>query len=229
MTTICSSLCTFYQSTIGKKIIVAITGLAMMGWLLGHMLGNLQVFAGPGDGIEPSMINKYAAMLQSNALILWIVRIVMLKMIVLHVINTIQLTRRNRLARPIAYQMKKSVDATLASRTMIFGGLTLLFYLVYHIMHLTLGTMSPELFVHGDVYGNLVRSFQVPSIAIIYIVAQFALFMHLWHGIQSASRTLGVSNAKYIAAINTLGMALSFIITLGFVSIPVAIWLGCLS
>lgn len=223
------SLCAFFRSSIGKKIIVAVSGLAIMLWLLGHMLGNLQVFMGPGSTVEETRINQYAVMLKANPALLWGVRLGLLTMVALHVVFTVLLTRQNAAARPVGYQRRERVKSTLASSTMIYGGLTLLAYIVYHLMHLTLGNAHPGLYVEGDVYGNLIRGFQVPAIAAAYVVAQVALFMHLSHGARSVPRTLGLSNPKHLAVTDALGLGFAVVVCLGFVAIPVAVFAGMIS
>ncbi len=219
----------FFKSTIGKKIIVALTGLLMVAWLLGHMLGNLQIFAGRASSPSLTKINQYAKFLHDNAALLWITRIVMLKAIVMHVMATISLTRLNRAARPQDYLVKKNLVSSPASRMMIYGGLFIFIYVVYHLLHFTFHVAHGPLLNEKDLYQSIVNSFQVPSISLVYVLGQFALFFHLHHGIQSATRTLGLTNASIITVINKLGTALAVIICAGFSAVPISILMGWVS
>lgn len=217
----------FYGSSIGKKFVVASTGAIMILFLLGHMLGNLQVFEGRGPTIETTRLNEYARLLRLEMPVLWTIRLVLLGALALHVVTTVQLTVQNRAARPDGYVVKKVVRSGLTSRTMIWGGLALFAYVVYHILHFTVGSVHAGMFEHGDVYGNVVRSFQVPVISIVYIVAQVFLYMHLRHGFQSLWRTLGVSHPRYVALAEGAGLVISLVIALGFISVPLAVLFHC--
>ncbi|MCB0326602.1 MAG: succinate dehydrogenase cytochrome b subunit [Bdellovibrionales bacterium] len=223
------SVCTLWRSSIVKKWLVAITGLVMVGFLLGHMAGNLQMFLGRGPSPEATKINEYAAFLKANPALLWGTRIVLLFSVLLHIVTTISLTRQNRKARPESYALRASVASNLASRTMIFGGLTLLFYIIYHLLHFTLGCVHQELFTYPDVYQTVLSSFQIPLISGVYIVAQIALYFHLVHGISSAGETLGVSHPRYRECLNRIGIATATLICGGFISIPVGVLTGLIS
>jgi succinate dehydrogenase / fumarate reductase cytochrome b subunit len=217
----------FYGSSIGKKFVVASTGAIMILFLIGHMLGNLQVFEGRGPTVETTRLNQYAHLLRLEMPLLWTIRLVLLAAVILHVWTTIQLWLENRAARPEGYSNKQSVQSTLYSRTMIYGGLALFTYLVYHILHFTVGAVHKGLLEHGDVYGNVVRSFRVPAISVVYIVAQVFLYMHLRHGFQSLFRTLGVSHPRYVAMLERLGLVVALVITLGFIAVPLAVLFHC--
>lgn len=218
-------LCQYTKSTVGKKTIVALTGLMMVGFLFAHMLGNLQMFEGRGETAELTKMNQYAALLKSEMSLLWIARLGLLAAVITHIIFTIQLTRLNRAARPISYSNKKTYSS-IQSRAMFWGGLFILFYIVYHLMHFTIGNAHPDLFRGHDVYQTVVDSFQVPAIAIVYILAMITLFMHLSHGVQSLFQTLGMNNPIHVRAIKCIGFGLSVIICGGFISIPVGVWMG---
>jgi succinate dehydrogenase / fumarate reductase cytochrome b subunit len=220
-----SSCCRFYHSTIGKKWIVAITGAMMIGFLVGHMAGNLQIFEGRGATIEATKINQYAAFLKKEMMVLWLVRLILLSAVIAHVVTTIQLVRINKKARPVGY-VQRDTYSSVASRMMFYGGLTLFLYIIYHILHFTTGTVHPELYEPHDVYSNMVRSFQVWWISLIYIVAQAALFMHLYHGAVSLFQTMGVTNPRHLSVIKKGGIGLAVIICGGFISIPVAVLAG---
>jgi succinate dehydrogenase / fumarate reductase cytochrome b subunit len=218
-------LCQYTKSTIGKKTIVAVTGILLVGFLVAHLAGNLQMFAGRGESVELNKMNAYAVLLKSNALLLWTMRLGLIAIALAHIGFTISLTRQNRAARPESYALKKSC-ATVASRTMVYGGLFLLLFIVYHLLHFTVGSAHPNLFQEHDVYQTVIDSFNVPAIAIVYILAMCTLFMHLFHGTVSLFQTLGMVNPIHQAAIKKLGIGLSIVICGGFISIPVAIWMG---
>lgn len=218
----------FCSSTLFQKMVVAVTGLMMVGWLVGHLLGNLQIFAGRGVDIEHTKINQYAAFLHQNVALLWAVRFIMLGAIGAHILTTFKLTRANKEARPQDYYVKTPVGASAASRMMIFGGLFILFYLIFHLLHFTFNVAYPSTHQEGDLYQSFIHSFQNPVLVIIYVLGQVALFFHLFHGFQSAGRTLGVPS-RYVHAIEKIGYAVSIFITTGFSSIPVSILLGIIS
>jgi succinate dehydrogenase / fumarate reductase cytochrome b subunit len=207
------------QSTIGKKIVVAVTGLVLFGFVAGHLAGNLQIFLGP------DAINHYSAFLHSMPKALWTARIVLLLSVFLHVVLTIQLTRLNRAARPVAYESFDPQRSSVASRTMIWGGVMVFFYIIYHLLHLTTGTVHPNFNPH-DVYANLITGLSVWYVAAFYIAANIALGFHLYHGVWSVFQTLGLNHPKYnpwrrvVASLAGVGIAA------GYVSIPAAVLLG---
>ncbi len=207
------------SSTIGKKIAVALTGAILLGFVAGHLVGNLQVFLGA------DVLNAYAAYLHSIPKALWAARIVLIIAVVLHVLFTIQLTRLNREARPIGYQSFDPSRSSIASRTMIWGGLVVFFYIIYHLLHLTTGTVHPS-FDRHDVYQNLISGLSIWYVALFYIVANVALGFHLYHGVWSMFQTLGLNHPKYNAARRTLATIAGYGIAIGYVSIPAAIFLG---
>lgn len=213
----------FYQSSIGQKWVVAVTGAIMVLFLIGHMLGNLQAFEGRGEPGHAPRLNSYAHLLRLEMPLLWTIRLGLLAALVLHVLTTVRLTLANRRARPEAYAKHRKLETTLATRTMIWGGLALGAYVVYHILHFTTGTVHRDLYEHLNVYDNVVRSFSVPAISAVYILAQFCLYMHLQHGILSMFQTLGVSHPRYVTGARILGHVLALIITLGFVAVPVGV------
>ncbi len=216
----------FYASTVGKKVIVAVTGLFLIGFLLAHMVGNLQLFAGRGETIATTKLNEYAELLRAEMALLWMARFALLGALALHVSATIQLTLQNRAARPIGYARNEAVQATWASKMMIWGGLALFFFVSYHILHFTAGDVHSDLFTPGDVYGNVVLSFQNGWISAAYLLGQMALFFHLYHGVLSGFRTLGLSSDAYLALAHKLGIALALLITVGFSLTPIAVLAG---
>jgi succinate dehydrogenase / fumarate reductase cytochrome b subunit len=217
-----SGLGAIVRSSIGRKFIVAATGLAMLGFLLAHMVGNLKAFGGA------DALNHYAELLRVEPEILWVLRAGLAVCVVLHVVFVVQLTLENRRARPDGYSAMRTVKASPASRTMLVGGILIGAYVVYHLQHLTLRTVHRELvpFDHTNVFGNVTQSFRNPIITAVYVALQIVLFFHLQHGIQSAFRTLGVGHPRYVLLVRNLGRALALLITLGFASVPLGVLTG---
>ena len=222
------ALAAFYRSTIGKKIIMGATGLIGIGFVILHMAGNLQVFIGQ------SKLNDYGAMLHGplNELT-WLLRIVLIVSVVLHVTMAYQLTQRSRAARPVGYQKRDPQVATLASRTMKWGGVLLLVFIVFHILHFTTETFDPGHWrgmedTHGnrDVYGNIVASFHVWWVALFYIVAMVFLGLHLYHGAWSSVRTLGYAKPSGHPLHRKIALAIAAIVWLGFTLVPVGVIVG---
>lgn len=212
----------FWSSTIGKKVVMAVTGIFMVAWILGHVSGNLLVFKGA------EAMNAYAAFLHSLGGMLWAVRIALLVSVVLHATAAFQLTMAAKAARPQAYVKKQSQTSTVASQLMRVGGVLLLAYIVFHILHLTTGTLHPR-FSEKDVYRNVVEGLRVPWVAGFYIVAMAALGMHLFHGVWSSSRTLGVARPTPRPLERRIAAVLAVVVWAGFTLIPVAVLAGILS
>jgi succinate dehydrogenase / fumarate reductase, cytochrome b subunit len=211
---------TFFQSTIGKKAIMAATGLVMVGFVITHVAGNLLVFAGPGA------MNAYAAALKATGGLLWGARAFLLASVGLHIWAAVSLTAKNRAARPVAYAKKTPQESTLASRTMVYGGLLLAAFLVFHLLHFTTGTIQPAPFSHVDVHGNMIGSFQVPWVAGLYVAAMIALGLHLAHGAWASFRTLGLSKRAQNPFRRRASVAVAIAVWLGFTIIPVAVLAG---
>jgi succinate dehydrogenase / fumarate reductase cytochrome b subunit len=213
---------TFYGTSIGKKVVMAITGLVLFGYVIGHVLGNLQVFMGA------SQLNEYAAMLKANAALLWGVRIVLLVSVILHIVAAVQLTRMNWRSRPDGYYYKDVIQADYAARTMRWSGVIIAVFVIYHLLHLTTGTVHPQFDAH-DVYRNVIIGFRVWPVALFYTIAMVALAFHLWHGIWSMSQTLGLVNPKSDKIIHRLAAIATLAIAIGFISIPMAVLAGLIS
>lgn len=211
---------TFYQSVIGKKVVMAVTGFVLSGFVLGHMVGNLQVFQGPAK------LNHYAEMLQSLGGLLWFVRFVLFLSAVMHVTAAFQLWRLKNEARPQAYVKKAHIATTYAARTMIWSGPIVLAFLVYHILHFTTGQAMGEQFIKGDVYHNVVVGFQNPAVSFFYIIANILLAIHLYHGVWSMFQSLGVNHPKYTPKLKTLAKVYGWVIGIGNVSMPLAVLVG---
>ncbi len=212
---------TFYGSMVGKKVVMGITGLIGIGFVILHSLGNLLVFRGP------SAINSYSHFLKSTAELLWTVRIVLIVAVILHVIAAIQLTRQNRVARPIGYTRRETQVATISSRTMRWGGALLLVFIVVHILHFTTGTIRPAgVFSSEDVYTNVVTSFRIWWVALFYVVAMIALGLHLFHGAWSSVRSIGLSPPSPQPLHRRLSLLIAVFVWAAFTAIPVAVFSG---
>lgn len=214
---------TLYQTTIGKKVVMAASGIILVGFVFAHMLGNLQVYGGA------DMLNAYAAGLRKIPALLWVARLVLLGAVFAHAWSAIQLTQLNRQARPQSYRVKKNLTTNPAAVTMVFGGLALALFIVYHVAHLTVGVGVPGGFDHTNVYGNVIASFSVWWITAIYMLAQIALGLHLYHGTWSLFQTLGLNHPRYNAMRRTLATGLSGLVLIGNISIPVSVLTGIVS
>jgi succinate dehydrogenase / fumarate reductase cytochrome b subunit len=216
----------FCSSSIGRKWIVALTGLGLFGFVIGHLVGNLQVFLG-----SPEPINRYGAFLQGLGELLWAIRFGLLVMVVLHIVFTIKLRLENRTARPEKYAVTKYRAASSPARWMALSGLMVLCFIIFHLLHFTVQSVDPSfLTLHDDkgrhdVYRMIIRGFKNPYASGFYIVAVGLLAMHLNHGIASMFQTLGLNSAKVRPLWEKGGPALSWLIFLGYASIPVAVLL----
>ena len=209
-----------WNTSVGKKAVMAVTGLIMVAYLITHVLANLMVFQGPAK------INAYSAFLHGTGGALWAARLVLLAALVLHVVAAAQLTARRRAARPVPYAAGREPQvSTFASRTLRWGGVLILLFLVYHILHFTLGTVHTS-FVEGDPYHNVVAGFGNPLVIVFYELALAAVGFHLYHGIWSSGRSLGVSPPAPHPLKRQLALALSVLIWAGFTVIPIAVYAG---
>jgi succinate dehydrogenase / fumarate reductase cytochrome b subunit len=212
----------FWSSSAGKKAVMAVTGVILAGYLLTHVLANLLVFEGP------ERINTYAALLHSTGAVLWGARLVLLAAAVLHIVAAVQLARRRQRARPVGYAGGRAAQvSTLASRTIRWGGALLLVFLVYHILHFTTGTAHPE-FIALDPYHNVATGFTNPLVALFYLVAMAALGLHLYHGVWSSGRSLGMSPPSPRPLHRRVALVLAVLVWLGFTAIVVAAGAGML-
>ena len=218
-----------YRSTIGKKVIMAVTGLMLVGFVILHMLGNLQVF------ISPAKMNGYAAFLRSLGELLWLARILLLVALVLHVLMAYQLTRIKQHARPIAYQRREPQVSTAASRTMRWGGVLILVFVIFHILQFTTGTVFPiasrpdalyPAFSQSDVYGNVIAAFRTPWVVTFYVVVMLFLMLHLFHGAWASVRTLGLFKPSRHPLHRRVATGIALVVWLGFTAVPVAVFLG---
>jgi succinate dehydrogenase / fumarate reductase, cytochrome b subunit len=215
-------LTAFYSTLVGKKVIMAASGAILFLFVVGHLLGNLQIFEGP------EKLNAYSAFLKKTGEILWAVRLVLLAALVLHVVASVQVSLANRRARPVAYAVKKSIETSYAARTMIWSGPLIFLYVVYHLAMFTFLVTGPG-YSPTDVYRNEVLAFRVPAISAVYVVAILFLGLHLYHGIWSMLHTLGASNPRYRVLRRTVAPAVAIAITAGYIAIPVAVLAGLVS
>jgi succinate dehydrogenase / fumarate reductase cytochrome b subunit len=221
-----NAISSFLSSSIGRKWIVALSGLALVGFVVGHLVGNLQIFLGPES------INRYGAFLQGLGELLWAVRLGLLAMLVLHVVFTIKLRIENRAARPVRYAVTKRRATTFAARWMLWSGLMVFCFIVFHLLHFTAQKIDPSyLTLHDaqgrhDVFRMMILGFSNKAASAFYLVAVGLLAMHLNHGFQSLFQTLGLSSAKLGSFWSKTGQALSWLIFLGYASIPVAVLTG---
>jgi succinate dehydrogenase / fumarate reductase cytochrome b subunit len=222
-------LFSLWGTTVGKKIAMAVTGVILIGFVVGHMIGNLKVFMGP------EAFNHYAEGLRTfgdpffaRGQLLWLIRVVLLAAVLVHIGAAVLLVRHSRRARPVGYtKYDGGMVFSYASRTMTWGGVIILAFVVYHLLHLTLGTVHPE-FVHGDAYHNFVRGFQSVPVSAAYILAMIPLGFHLYHGFWSMFQTFGVGprvDRWRRGAAATLAIG----VVLGNISFPVAVLAGIVS
>jgi succinate dehydrogenase / fumarate reductase cytochrome b subunit len=227
-----------FGSSIGKKFIMAITGLALFVFVALHMVGNLQVFLGP------ETLNRYGAFLQGNMELLWPARIGLLVVVLLHIWAAVKLSAENRAARPQPYVQHEIVAASYASRTMLMSGLIIAAFIVYHLLHFTVQVPAVNLVGHTrlmpagsfaaledakgrhDIFAMMVLGFQRPVVSIFYIIAMGFLFLHLSHGLSAMFQSLGFKSPTYGPLIARFAVVASWLVFLGYISIPIAILLG---
>lgn len=203
---------------------MAVTGVIGIVFLIGHALGNLLAFRGA------RALNSYSHFLKSTGELLWIVRGVLLTAVILHVVAAYQLTVHNRAARPVGYSRHMPQVSTLAARTMRWGGVLLLVFIVFHIMHFTLGTIRPAgFFAPNDVYANVVGSFRVWWVSLFYLLAMIALGAHLYHGAWSSVRTLGIAQPSEDPLHRRASLVLAILLWLAFTAVPVGVLLGVIT
>ncbi|MBI5507664.1 MAG: succinate dehydrogenase cytochrome b subunit [Deltaproteobacteria bacterium] len=213
-------------SSIGAKVVMALTGLVLVAFLVGHMVGNLQVLGGQ----EP--LNAYAAFLHSKPALLWVVRSGLILAAVLHIVSSVRLTWLNNAARPVAYAVKRPILSSFASRNMLVTGLVVFAFLVYHLLQFTWRLTNPAFSqLHDaqgrlDVYSMVVLSFSERLIAGAYVVALLLLGLHLWHAIGSTFQSLGLTTPKYRRLIDAVSLLVCAVLVVGNVSMPVAILMG---
>jgi len=215
----------FYEAPIGKKAVMAVTGLVLFGYVVAHLLGNLQIYL-PNH----QQINDYAAGLHNPAIapLLLAARLFLLLCVVLHITAAVQLWGQNRAARPVSYHKKSDVPTAYAARTMKVSGFIVAAFVIFHVLHLTVGAipnlpaaeLSPN---HPDARANVINGFLNPAVSAFYILAMVLLCMHLYHGIWSMFQSFGVANPRISAAIKRAAKIIAILIAVGNISIPIAV------
>ena len=211
----------FYGSTVGKKVLMAVTGIILFAYVVAHMLGNLQIYIGE------EQINRYAELLHSSAALLWAARLVLLFCVGVHIVAAVQLWLRNRAARPVKYRVFRPPEVDYAARTMVWSGPILAAFVVYHILHFTTGQVHPD-YEHVKPFHNVIVGFSQPGAAIFYIVANILLAVHLYHGVWSFFQTMGWDHPRFGASRRWIAIAAAVIIGAANVSIPLAVLTGVL-
>jgi succinate dehydrogenase / fumarate reductase, cytochrome b subunit len=210
----------FWDSSNGKKVVMAVTGVILFGFVLGHMVGNLQVYEGP------EVFNNYARFLRLFPIALWVVRLTLLTSVVFHITATVQLALRKKKARPVAYSKKESIASTYSSRTMYWSGPIILAFVIYHLLQFTFGVVGIPDYQEANTYQNVVTGFQQPVVSIFYIIAMILLCLHLRHGVWSALQTVGINHPRYTPILRFLATAVALLVAIGFISIPLSILIG---
>lgn len=210
----------FWASTNGKKIVMAITGAILLLFVIGHMLGNLQVFEGP------EQMNFYGAALRRFPEALWAVRAILLVSVILHIWASVELALRKKRARPVGYAQRENVASSYASRTMYWSGPIVLAFVIYHLLDLTAGTIHRGAFAIGDPYHNVVSGFQVWWVSAWYIFCMILLGLHIRHGAWSMFQSVGMNHPRHTPILKNAAAVLAILIVVGYISIPVSVLLG---
>jgi succinate dehydrogenase / fumarate reductase, cytochrome b subunit len=225
-----------YRTTIGKKAIMALTGFIWVGYVILHMAGNLKIYLGPNAVDEWAMfLRTFGAPVLGSEGVLWLVRLVLLASIVLHVVTAYQLTRLDLNSRPVRYSQRRYLSATISSRSMRWSGVSILVFMVAHILHMTTGHLHPD-FIHPEYAGgvvseaavrhNLVTAFSNPLVTLLYILAMVALGLHLYHSTWSLLESLGINVFPKNNLVKRLAQLVAIVVPVGFASVPIAILLG---
>ncbi len=209
----------FYASTVGKKAVMAVSGCILFLFVLTHLVGNLQIYEGP------EKLNNYSRLLHSMPALLWGARITLLVMVALHIWSSLQLAIRNHEARPTGYAKKKAAGSSYAARTMYWSGPIILAFVIYHLLDFTFGTVNPS-YREGNVYGNVLASFQMPLISAFYMIAMGLLCLHLYHGLWSMFQSLGLQSARFRPVFQRAAAVIAILIAAGNISIPVSVMVG---
>jgi succinate dehydrogenase / fumarate reductase cytochrome b subunit len=220
-----------WNSSLGKKYVMAITGLALAGFVIAHLLGNLQIFLGP------EALNRYGHFLQTTPELVWPLRLGLLAMVVLHIVAAIALARQNRAARPVPYAHFEVVAASYASRTMFMSGIIIFIFIVYHLLHFTV--QVPQINLTGqdfrtledakqrhDIYAMMITGYRNPLVSGFYVLGIALLSLHHSHGISILFQSLGLSNRVYGRFLDRLAVGVAILIFVGYISIPAAVLVG---
>jgi succinate dehydrogenase / fumarate reductase cytochrome b subunit len=221
-----SGLVLLWQSTIGKKYAMAVTGLIWFGYVVIHLWGNLKIYAGA------EILNGYGGFLRTVgeplfgfSQILWLFRLILIPALLIHILAAVQLSARARASRPRDYAVRKNRESTMASRTMLWSGLVIVLFVIYHLLDLTFGTVNPS-FEDGNIYHNVAASFRVLPVSVFYALAMIAVGFHLHHGIWSTFQTLGWNTKASNRLIRNIATGSAVLLTVGNLSIPVAVLAG---
>ncbi len=213
----------FYGTTLGKKVVMALSGLVLLGFALGHMLGNLQVFLGP------EVFNAYGVGIHDTPLLLWGTRALLLTAVSAHIVSAVKLVSLSKAARPARYRVKKDSAATFASKTMFLSGIVIFFFILYHIAHFTYPGVAMGPYEHQHyslVYTNFVNGFRVPWVTTLYVFAQIALGMHIFHGSASILQSLGINNPLRIRTWRGTAHFIAILVTVGNIVLPLSVLVG---
>jgi succinate dehydrogenase / fumarate reductase cytochrome b subunit len=213
---------TLFDTSVGKKAALAVSGVILFGFVIGHMLGNLQVLLGP------EAYNAYAEGIKHNAILLWGTRSVLLVALLVHTALVLELYGKSIAARPVAYKVKKNIATSYAGLMMKYTGPILLAYIVFHLAHFTFpGTALGDYeHVPDDVYSNFLHAFSIPWVVALYVLANLALSMHLYHGAFSMLQSIGFNHPRYNQRLKLVARGLAFLVTAGNVFLPLTVLLG---
>jgi succinate dehydrogenase / fumarate reductase cytochrome b subunit len=213
---------TLFDTSVGKKAALAVSGVILFGFVIGHMLGNLQVVLGP------EVFNAYAAGIKHNAVLLWGVRSLLLVALLVHVWLVLDLYGKSMAARPVAYKVKKNIATSYAGLMMKYTGPLLLAYIVFHLAHFTFPGVALGNYDHlpEDAYSNVKNAFSIWWVVLIYVLCNLGLSMHLYHGAFSMLQSIGFNHPRYNARLKTIARGLAFLVTAGNVFLPLTVFLG---
>lgn len=221
----------FYRTTVGKKILMALSGVILFLFVIGHMGGNLKMFFGVDPVLHIYRIDHYGRLLRTigadflgGMTTLWLVRIVLLGSVIIHIVTGTQLWLLNRAARAVKYECIEYDSATVSSRTMFYGGAFMGLFVVYHILQFTTGQAYPGVFEHGQVYSNLYFAFQHGYLAVLYVISMLLLALHLWHGGWSLFQTLGLDTPRINSGLGLFAKIMAVLLFVGFASVPTAVY-----